>query len=321
MNKKWTFVFSVLIIVALVVFERKQNGVRLNPKNTVPDLPPSAEAVWIAPDTNTIPSNETGWLIRYGKKLISHTSFYFGPKGKISHQANGMNCENCHIDAGTKAWAGNFGSTASLYPKFSERKNAVETIYQRIRDCFERSLNGVAPDSNGVESKAMASYILWLGKDVPTGKKARGTGLEILSFLEVAADSAKGKIIYTQKCISCHKANGEGQMKNDAEFLYPPLWGPNSYNTSAGLYRLSKFAGFIKDNMPYGVNYATEILTNEEAWNLAAYVNSQRRPVKLFKDDWPDLRRKSFDVPYGPYIDTYSEHQHKYGPFIPIVHK
>jgi thiosulfate dehydrogenase len=55
-----------------------------------------------------------------------------------------------------------------------------------------------------------------------------------------------------------------------------------------------------------------------EAWDVAAFINSQRRPVKMFAQDWPDISKKSIDYPFGPYADDFSEQQHKYGPFGPI---
>src|SRR5258706_14101572 len=55
-------------------------------------------AAWQAPDTSSIPKTPEGDLVRYGRKLISKTSEYFGPKGTVSHISNAMNCQKCHID-------------------------------------------------------------------------------------------------------------------------------------------------------------------------------------------------------------------------------
>ena len=121
------------------------------------------------------------------------------------------------------------------------------------------------------------------------------------------------------KCTSCHGADGKGQMNsNTNQYTYPPLWGDNSYNTGAGLYRVSRFAGYIHDNMPFGATHANTQLTIDESWDIAAYVNSQPRPDKKFKEDWPDISKKPIDHPFGPYADGFSETQHKYGPFEPI---
>jgi thiosulfate dehydrogenase len=277
------------------------------------------DSLWAAPDSTQIPAGTPGELIRYGKRLIGSTARYFGPRGSLSTGANGMNCQNCHLKAGTQSWAGSFGSVASLFPRFSDRRGSAETVNQRITDCFERSMNGRAPDSTSREMRAMNAYIVWLGKDVERGKKPKGTGLEILPFLERAADPSKGKLLYVSKCQSCHGPNGDGQPDSGAEYRYPPLWGEHSYNSAAGIFRLSKFAGFIKDNMPLGSNYANEQLTTEQAWDLAAFVNSQPRPQKKFKKDWPDAKTKPVDLPEGPYTDSFPSLQHKYGPYAPIA--
>jgi thiosulfate dehydrogenase len=96
------------------------------------------------------------------------------------------------------------------------------------------------------------------------------------------------------------------------------LWGKNSYNVGAGIYQLSKFAGYIKNNMPFGVTFTNPQLTVEQAWDVAAFVNSQPRPPKNLSMDWPDIAAKPLDYPFGPYSDSFSEKQHKYGPFAPI---
>ena len=126
---------------------------------------------WEAPDLIRIPSDKEGNLILYGRDLIIHTADYFGPKGKIASMSNGMNCQNCHLDAGTKLWGNNYSAVYSTYPKFRARSGTIETIYKRINDCFERSLNGKALDSNSTEMKAIYAYIKWLGSTVPKNIK------------------------------------------------------------------------------------------------------------------------------------------------------
>ena len=92
-------------------------------------------------------------------------------------------------------------------------------------------------------------------------------------------------------------------------------WGEESYNDGAGLYRISNFAGFVKYNMPFGTDYKNVVLTDEQAWDVAAFVNSQPRPHKDQKHDWKVISTKPTDFPFGPYADNFSERQHKYGPF------
>lgn len=274
---------------------------------------------WVAPDLSEIPASPEGDFVRYGRELVAHTSRYLGPQGTVRHVSNGMNCQNCHLEAGTKPFAANYSAVASTYPRFRARSGTVEGFAKRINDCFERSLNGVALAPDSREMKAMIAYFKWLGKDVRRGEIPAGAGLRAPKELRRAASPSKGRANYRKHCATCHGEDGAGVKASDGvEWTYPPLWGPDSYNTGAGLYRLSRFAAFIKANMPYGAAYDQPVLTDEEAWDIAAFVNSMPRPVKNFPNDWPDLSAKPIDHPFGPYADSYPEEQHKYGPFQPI---
>lgn len=268
---------------------------------------------WEAPDENTIPSGKLGEQILYGKELIAHTARYLGPKGSVAQIANVMNCQNCHNEAGTKAFALNFSAVESTYPQFKARSNSYVSIAQRINGCFERSLNGSELAANSKEMLAMLAYMKWLGKDVAKGVKPKNAGIMKLDYLNRAADPLKGKVVYFGSCMSCHGKNGEGK-----EDIYPPLWGKDSYNDGAGLFRISNFAGFVKNNMPFGASYQHTILSDEQAWDVAAFVNSQPRPHKDQKADWKDIAKKPVDFPFGPYADNFSEQQHKYGPYTEI---
>lgn len=274
---------------------------------------------WTAPKVSEISDPKKQEQVNYGRQLIAHTAKYLGPKGSVKAMSNGMNCQNCHLDAGTKVFGNNYGSVASTYPKMRARSGSIENIYKRVNDCFQRSLNGMELDTTSKEMQAIKAYIEYLGKDVPKGENAEGSGLKALPFLDRAADPAKGKLVYVDKCQSCHQADGGG-MLNQArtEYLYPPLWGKNSYNDGAGLYRVSNFAKYAKYNMPLGVHHSMPQLSDEEAWDVAAFVNSQSRPHKDVPLDWPDISKKPIDHPFGPYADAFSEQQHKYGPFKPI---
>ncbi len=281
----------------------------------------TVSTLWNPPDTSSLPQDSMGNLIRYGRELIVHTARYLGPKGSVAQITNGMNCDNCHIDGGTKLFANNFSLAAASYPKFRKRSNSIVNLVTRINGCFKRSLNGQPPGDSSREMKAMIAYIKWVGKDVKKDENIFGTFTEKIPYLTRAADTAKGKEIFLAQCTTCHGENGQGKFLEDGkEYLYPPLWGKHSYNNGAGLYQLSKFAGFIKNNMPYGTSYKKPYLSNGQAWDVAAYINS--RPRQAFNDlkkDWPDISGKPVDYPFGPYIDSFPESQHKFGPYNPIV--
>ena len=257
-------------------------------------------ALWQAPDSASVPDKaENGALIQYGRDLISHTAKYLGPKGIVLSISNGMNCQNCHLKAGTKPFGNNYSAVASTYPKFRARSGGIESIEKRVNDCLERSLNGKHLDDNSKEMRGIVAYINWLGTQVPKGTSPKGAGLvDNVALLKRPADPAKGKVLYATQCQQCHGKNGEG-LKNieGVEWKYPPLWEPNSYNVGAGLYRLSRFAGYVKANMPNGTSFEKPQLTDEEAWDIAAFVNSMPRPAKPFPNDWPDIASKAFYDP------------------------
>ena len=274
---------------------------------------------WQAPALESIPGDEKEEIM-YGRELIANTAAFLGPNGSVDQISNGLNCQNCHLDAGTKPFGNNYSAVASTYPKIRARSGQEESIEKRINDCFERSLNGESLPNDSKEMRAMVAYMKWLGNDVAKGERPEGVGLVELPYLDRAADPIKGKQIYTIQCASCHGTEGEGVMASDGKtYTYPPLWGANSYNSGAGLYRMSRFAGYVKANMPLGASIEFPLLSDEQSWDVAAYVNSQIRPAKDLSGDWPDISKKPIDHPFGPYSDGFSEEQHKFGPFKPIA--
>jgi thiosulfate dehydrogenase len=276
-------------------------------------IPPDA---WRAPDSSTMPKGKTGDMIRYGRELLAHTAKYFGPNGSIAKITNGMNCQNCHLDGGSRLFGNNYSAVTATYPKWNDRSSKMQPATQRITDCFNRSLAGQVPDTNGHEVRAMLAYMKWLGQGVKKGKKPFGTSTEKLAFMDRPADPVKGKAVFIAKCKVCHGQNGEGLLAADKRsYTYPPLWGAHSYNDGAGMHRIINLAGFVKNNMPFGATYQNPQLTDEEAWDVAAFVISQPRPHYDQHNDWKDIKTKPIDFPFGPYADGFSEKQHKYGPF------
>ena len=287
----------------------------------IPDIPISKSlmdpvGMWAAPDWSLVDAESNADEIKYGRELIANTSEYLGPNGKVKKISNGLNCQNCHLQAGTLPLGNNYSAAKSTYPKVRGRSGKSEDIQSRINGCFQRSLNGEVLANDSREMKAMVAYMDWLGQDVEKGENPKGAGIYEVPFLDRAADPIKGKMIYERQCVTCHMADGQGLMKADGSgYTYPPLWGEHSYNQGAGLYRMSRFAGYVRANMPFGATYENPILTDEESWDVAAYVNSLDRPKKEFPDDWPDISKKPMDHPFGPYSDKFSEQQHKFGPF------
>ena len=323
MNIYWKENWPVYLIIMGVLGMIGQQAIHATSKKSETIPARKTPDYWIAPSLflDAEVTGEARKQIIYGQDLITHTAQYFGPQGSIAPITNGLNCQNCHLQAGTQPWGNNYGAVASTYPKYRDRSGSIETISKRVNDCFERSLNGQAIDTNSREMKAIVAYINWLGEDVKKGEKPKGSGISELTYLDRPASPTIGKDVYALKCQSCHGANGEGMpTASGIGYDYPPLWGAHSYNSGAGLFRLSRLAGYVRDNMPHKLaSHQAPVLTDAEAWDVAAFINSQPRPSKDISKDWPDISKKPIDHPFGPYSDGFTEQQHKFGPFPPIL--
>jgi cytochrome c len=54
--------------------------------------------------------------------------------------------------------------------------------------------------------------------------------------------------------------------------------GEASFNAGAGMAKTAYAASYIHDNMPFGINYQTPVLTVQQAWDVAAYMISKPHP-------------------------------------------
>ncbi|RKP50991.1 c-type cytochrome [Trinickia fusca] len=198
---------------------------------------------------------------------------------------NAMSCASCHIGGGIQANASPWGGITGVMPAYSGRSATVESLSQRINNCFVRSESGTSLAFDSREMNGLLAYMAFLSRGVKGGEYVPGRGMgKIENISKIAPDRVHGKAVYTQQCASCHGANGEG-MQAGGTFAIPPLWGDASYNIGASMARLSPAAAFIKHNMPLGKG---DTLTDQEAVDVAAYVTQQPRPDYAPKvDDWP----------------------------------
>ncbi len=278
-------------------------------------------------DSSLIPHDSFGDSVRYGRELLLNTAKYIGPEGSVSkHLGNKMNCTNCHLDGGSRPFGLNFFTTFKSYPQYRGRENAVLTLADRINNCIERPHNGTAMPVSSKEIMSIVAYIKWIGATVPNDTALiSGTSLELTLPLR-AADPSKGSKIYDSKCKSCHGATGAGILNADSTtYIYPPLWGMQSYQLGSSMHRVLKAARFIKANMPHNqARWNSPKLTDEEAIDVAAFINDDEihpRPSKKATTvgDYPVSRVKPIDYDIPPFKDTFSSLQHKYGPFKPII--
>ena len=284
-----------------------------------------AEEVWKKPDPHTLPDGASKDEVLYGETLIRRTFSVIGPEvanPAMRYAGNNLACGSCHLDGGRQRLGLSYVGVYDAYPANMARENEMRTLTQRINGCMERSMNGRALPDESAEMKAMIAYIRFLSADAPEAVNGRSTPQ--LALMDRAADPAKGAEVFDLYCAACHGADGQGMRSGKAGdergYLYPPLWGPDSFNDGAGMHRLITSARFIHANMPLGTTFESPLLTEEEAFDVAAYINSQPRPEKSGLDrDYPDRSRKPVDAPFPPYDDDFSLEQHRLGPFKPIL--
>jgi thiosulfate dehydrogenase len=277
------------------------------------------------PDTAQIPNGEEGEMIRYGRNLILNFPEYLGPEGSVgAYAGNKLNCSNCHLEGGTRPNGLNFFSSHARYPQFRAREGKILNLAERINNCIERPLNGKPIPLDSKEMNAMLSYMKWVSTGVETGKRVPGDDLPEIPLPTRPANPEKGALVYQKHCQRCHAQNGEGvQDSMGKKYLYPPLWGKNSYQPGSSMHRLIKHAAFVYGNMPYDIaKPGKPVLTPEEAFDVAAFVNDDRihpRPYVDLSTSYPMIHHKPADFPIGPFDDPYPAEQHKFGPFGEII--
>ena len=325
-SKQFIMALSIGAGLTASVFAQVPAAPAASAAPTATAVAPSAKD-WQAPDISKLPDDKYGQLVRQGKALMEETYKHIGPEVKDvgkRYAGNNLACVSCHVDAGGRKFGNPWVGTFVSFPQYRGREDAISTTEERVNGCMERSMNGKPLPLDSAEMKAMMSYLHFLSTGIPVGAKLEGGGTLKLKALARAADPVAGKQVYASICVACHGDNGQGLRRGTAGdangYQFPPLWGADSYNNGAGMSRVTLAAGFIKGNMPSGITHLNTVLTDEQAFDVSAYVNSQPRPVKAHLDkDFPARKNKPVDAAFAPYTPGFSADQHKYGPWAPIV--
>lgn len=285
MNK--VFTYSVIAIISSLILGIGLtylviSGKEKNQAAETAIQPASEEAEkhpYSPPSMEDLPEGEEGEVIKLGYKYVTETATALD-----GYSGNNLSCASCHAGGGYEPPLDLVG-ISKTYPQYNPRAGREVTLEERINGCFRRSMNGKPLPEESQEMKAMVAFYEYISQNVPDGTTERPWAKLERSKADIDnVDIEAGREIYNKACISCHGENG------DAGSL--ALWGANSYNIGAGMARLRTAAGFIQAYMPKmeAGGYSQGTLTDEEAMNLAAYINSHDRP------DFPD---KIYDWPKG----------------------
>lgn len=248
-------------------------------------VPAPGEGYFQPPLERDLPDNAYGELVRQGRAIFVDTR-----NQAADYVGNGMNCVNCHMDQGRKANSAPLWGAYPMYPAYRSKNNKVNTYVERMQGCFQFSMNGTVPPADSHVMNALAAYSYWLSTGAPVGEELPGRAYPEVPEPKGGYDLVKGKQVYQEQCAICHGAQGEGQ-KSGEDYVFPPLWGNDSFNWGAGMHRINTAAMFIKESMPLGKGGS---LTDEQAWHVAAYMNSHERPQdpRLVNGSVEETRKK-----------------------------
>jgi thiosulfate dehydrogenase len=221
--------------------------------------------------------------IKWGYRLFVNT-----PHEAPHLTGGGVACANCHLNAGQRERALPLVGVIGMFPEYNNRAARLISLQDRVVDCFLRSENATGhgtdalpmPDSK--EVLAISAYLTWLGRGYAVGTNPSWRNKNAIAadkLIPVARlDAAAGETLYTERCVSCHGADGQGVQIGDKKA--GPLWGDGSWNDGAGAARVYTLAGIIRYSMPY---LSPGSLTDEEAQQVARFITSKPRPRFPFK--------------------------------------
>lgn len=322
MSKRYLYIFSIIAALGAMQLYASCISDKASAENNAP-LQHKADSI-VNIDTNKIPDGKFGEQVRYGRQLMLHTAYYIGPDGiDGKYLGNKMNCTNCHQDAGTKPFSLNLVTAFRNYPSYRAREGRVLTLAERINNCIMHPHLGKPLPLDSKVMVAFMSYLKWLSDSCNVDKHTVGLKNVQISFPDTAASSAAGAVLFAQNCARCHGDSGQGKMRPDNVcYQYPPLWGLKAYQPGSSMHRIVKLAQWLKSNMPYDkATHDSPFLTDAQALDLAAFINDDKIHKRPFVKEYqyPNIEEKAIDYDRGPFKDHFSDEQHKYGPYKPIM--
>ena len=129
-----------------------------------------------------------------------------------------------------------------------------------------------APPAGDPILVALETYSYWLAKGAPVGTKLPGQGFLKLPPPAQKADYARGAAVTrsTARCATVRTARGSRAAARRSSRAV----GRAFVQLGRGMGDIRNAAGFIKANMPL----AGGTLTDQEAWDVATFMDSHERP-------------------------------------------
>ncbi len=211
--------------------------------------------------------------------------------------ANALACTNCHLEGGKMAGVLALTGVRAAYPQKDAGGREV-TLEDRVLRCFTHSLAGRAPEPGSDAVVALVAYLASIAKPGESGPadESRIAAGNLIPIGQLNAE--RGRARYGDLCSGCHGLDGQGYRERRTPLPYdyvPPVWGPRSYDDTAGLARVYMLAGFLRHGMPRD---EVGTLGDRDAQEIAAFVDGQPRPSFPNKLDWDGT--SPVDAVYDP---------------------
>ncbi len=194
----------------------------------------------------------------YGRRLMLAT---------IPHR---LACASCHLEAGAEPGELTLVNAIRHYPG--------DRITQRINECVTRNMNAQALPEHSTEVAALVAWLRFLADEsAATGSDQKASRDPAFQPRDGAADPASGGRLFEKRCTDCHGKDGAGlaASRDPARgWLFPPLWGPESFPDASEMRDAAMLARFIHAKMPLG----RADLDETQVLDVAAFILSQPRP-------------------------------------------
>lgn len=277
MFKKKGLCLVILLVVLLFTACSNSSSEEVSPKEDEKVKSKTEELAYNPPSLEDLdPDDPATEYIQYGEEVFNETHVVIE-----ENVGNELSCQSCHADGGVAQSSSMVGVTTQ-FPQYRPREGVVFTLEDRINGCMVRSMNGEMIPNDSKEMRSLVAYLTYISEGIEVGEEIPWRMLNTMKEIP-EPDVTRGEELYEEKnCMSCHATDGSGTGANSG----PALWGDDSFNDGAGMARMVKMAGYLKNNMPPAEEPQ---LTDQEAADLAAFILSQERPEwKGHDTDWPE---------------------------------
>ncbi|MFN0245621.1 MAG: c-type cytochrome, partial [Kofleriaceae bacterium] len=212
-------------------------------------------------------------LVREGYEYVHHTSSTLGPDGTVKfpdgspYAASSNACSSCHFSGGQVPFGMPFYQSPDKYASLPYFRpfDYKRDLRDSVLDCFKNCMgNTQVPPKNGQVMNAITAYLEWIADGV-TDPSLKGPGWVNLpghswafftaDWMNMTANTTRGRTLYTNSCSSCHSKDGPGQGEYRAGESRPrtsALWGDRSFTRGAAMYSVPQLAFLVRAHMPFG---------------------------------------------------------------------